>query len=232
MVRHRYHIWSIAFLLALISLGAAFDKASTDNEVIRRVPTIHKVVALTFDDGPDYKTTPEILAVLRAGGVKATFFVLGQHADSHPEIVAQAVSDGHEIASHAYTHRFLSRLSKEEYNLELDKAEKAILAVAPKPVLFRPPGGAYNDEVLTAAKERGYDIILWSIDPCDWQRPSVSHIVNTVLTEVKPGSIVLMHDGQHPLPTPEAVRIIVDKLKSLGFTFVTVSELLQYREEQ
>jgi polysaccharide deacetylase family sporulation protein PdaB len=232
MVRHRAEIWGVAVLFMAASIGLVYDKLNTGNEVIKKVPTTHKVVALTFDDGPHYKTTPQLLAVLREKQVKSTLFILGENAEKHPEILAQAVQDGHEIATHAYTHKLLSRLSKEEYNAELDRAEKVIRAVAPKPTLFRPPGGAYNDGVIAAARSRGYEVILWSIDPGDWRRPSVSHVVNAVLKDVQPGSIVLMHDGQYPLPTPEAVGIIIDKLREQGYTLVTISELLKYYEER
>ncbi|MCE5286253.1 MAG: polysaccharide deacetylase family protein [Pelosinus sp.] len=230
MVRHRLQIWGVAVLFMAASVGLVYDKLNTGKEVIKKIPTTHKVVALTFDDGPHYKTTPQLLAVLREKQVKCTLFILGENAESHPEILAQAAQDGHEIATHAYSHRLLNRLSKEEYSAELDKAEKVIRTVAPKPTLFRPPGGAYNEGVLTAARSRGYDVILWSIDPGDWRRPSVSQVVNTVLKEVEPGSIVLMHDGQYPLPTPEAVGIIIDRLREQGYTLVTVSQLLQYYE--
>lgn len=232
MVRHRLQIWGVAILFFAASVGVVYDKLDSGTEVIKKVPTTHKVVALTFDDGPHYKTTPQLLAVLREKKVKCTLFILGENAAKHPEILAQAVQDGHEIATHAYSHRLLNRLSKEEYNTELDRAEQVIRAVAPNPVLFRPPGGAYNDGVLSAAKARGYDVILWSVDPGDWRRPSVSSVVNTVLQDVRPGSIVLLHDGQYPLPTPEAAGIIIDKLRAEGYSLVTVSELLKYYEER
>lgn len=232
MLRHCLQIWGVATLFLAASAGLVYEKMSTDKEVIRSIPTTHKVAALTFDDGPHYQATPQLLAVLREKKVKSTFFVLGKHAEQHPEILAQAVADGHEIASHAYSHKLLHRLSKEAYDAELDQAERAICAVAPKPTLFRPPGGAYNEGVLSAARSRGYGVILWSIDPGDWRRPSVSYVVNNVLKEVQPGSIVLLHDGQYPLPTPEAVGIIIDRLQEQGFTLLTVSELLNYYEER
>jgi peptidoglycan/xylan/chitin deacetylase (PgdA/CDA1 family) len=190
-----------------------------------------KVVALTIDDGPHYKTTPQMLAVLREKKVKLTLFILGESAQRHPELLAQAVADGHEIATHAYSHNSLAKMSQVEVGEELDKAEKVIGMVAPKPTLFRPPGGAYNDKVLIEARKRGYRTILWSIDPADWRRPSVDHVVDTVMNHIQPGSIVLLHDGQYPLPTPQAIGIIIDRLREQGYSIVTVSELLQYYEE-
>lgn len=205
----------------------------SDNTVIKKVPTTHKVVALSLDDGPHYKTTPQILKVLKEKNVKVTFFVLGQNAQDHPEIVAQELADGHEIASHAYSHRLLTKLSQKEVAEELDKTEKTIIAAkAPQPTLFRPPGGAYNDSILEEARQRGYMTVIWSVDPGDWRRPSVASVVETIMTQVQPGSIVLLHDGQYPLPTGEALGIVIDKLREQGYSIVPISELLQYYEER
>lgn len=227
---YRWGIWGAVAFLTLSMAGVAHGILAGDVKIVKSVPTTHKVVALTVDDGPHYKTTPQMLAVLREKQAKVTLFILGENAEKHPEILAQAVADGHEIGSHAYSHKLLNRMSSAEYDAELDRAEKIITAVAPKPTVFRPPGGAYNDGVLAAARSRGYTPILWSVDPGDWRRPSVEHVVNTVLSNVKPGSIVLLHDGQYPLPTPEAIGIIIDRLREQGYTLVTISELLQYYE--
>ncbi len=228
--RNSWKIWGWSIGLALTTLVAATQGLTDKHMVIKQVPTTHKVVALTVDDGPHDKTTPQMLAVLREKKVRLTLFVLGSNVEKHPEILAQAVADGHEIASHGYSHRLLTKLSRAECEAEMDKAEKLITAAAPKPVLFRPPGGSYNDLVLKVARNHGYTPIIWSIDPKDWQRPSVDKVVNNVLTNVKPGSIVLLHDGQYPLPTPEAIGIIIDRLREAGYSIVTVSELLQYYE--
>lgn len=228
---HRWSIWGVTCCL-LISIAGLAQQSLDGSKVIKKVPTTHKVVALTFDDGPHYKTTPQLLAVLRQKEVKATLFILGENAAANPEILAQAVADGHEIGTHAYTHKMLPKIGPAATGQELDKAERAITAVAPKPVLFRPPGGAYNDAVLAEARARGYTTVIWSIDPRDWSRPSVNQVVDSVVNHVEPGSIVLMHDGQYPLPTPEAVPIIIDRLRQQGYTIVTVGELLQYYEER
>jgi len=232
MIILRPKFYGVVFGAILATAVVAQGLLADNNKVIKKVPTTHKVVALTIDDGPHYKTTPQMLAVLREKNVKLTLFILGENADSHPEILAQAVADGHEIATHAYSHNLLSKMSRAEVGAELDKAEKAITVVASKPTLFRPPGGAYNDTVTAEAGRRGYTTILWSIDPGDWRRPSVQHVVDNVMKNIEPGSIVLLHDGQYPLPTPEAIGIIIDRLRAQGYSIVTVSELLQYCEVQ
>ncbi len=201
------------------------------SRVIRKVPTTHKVIALTVDDGPHYKTTPELLAVLREKQVKATFFVLGANVEAHPDIVAQAVADGHEIASHAYSHKRLNRLTPAEVKAEFEQFEAIIRPIASPPKFFRPPDGAYNDGVVALARERGYTTVLWSIDTGDWRCPPVAQVVEAAVSNAKPGGIILMHDGQYPLPTPQAAGLIIDKLRSQGYQFLTMSELMQYYEE-
>lgn len=218
-------------LLALL-VGVAINHSIDQLHIISQVPTSHKVVALTIDDGPHYKVTPEILAVLKQKQVKATFFVLGQNVEEFPQLLAQEVADGHEIGAHTYSHPKLSTLDLDRIADEFDKAEKVITAVAPKPVLFRPPGGFYDKKVITTAHEKGYSVVLWSVDPHDWSRPPAEKVVNTVIHDIKPGSIILLHDGQYPLPTPQALGIIIDRLQEQGYKFVTVSELLQYNEVQ
>lgn len=201
-----------------------------NSHVVKKVLTTHKVVALTFDDGPSNKTTQEILAILKEKKVKATFFVVGENVEQFPNMVAQEVSEGHEIGIHTYDHKSLPTLNNDRIREELEKSEKAVAVVTAKPTLFRPPGGLYNETVLNVARDRGYTVILWSVDPRDWSAPPVNDIVENVMKNVKPGSIVLLHDLINPSPTPGALSIIIDRLKEQGYEFDTVSELLQYYE--
>jgi len=219
------------FILATAVIGEIAQTKLDNNQIIYQAQVPRKVIALTIDDGPHYKTTPEILEVLKAKQVKVTFFVLGINAEQSPALIAQEVRDGHEIGSHAYSHLSLPALTKKNIEEEFNKTEKIILSHAPQPVLFRPPGGMLNSKVIEVAEQKGYKVILWSIDPHDWQRPSTEKVVNFVLKEAKPGSIVLLHDGQYPLPTPQAIGTIIDALRKDGYEFVTVSELLQYKQE-
>ena len=223
-------IWGLFFLVTVM-VGIKVENQLIDiAPAIRKVPTSQKVVALTFDDGPLGTSTPTILTILKEKNVKATFFVAGERVKQFPALVKQEIAEGHEVGNHTYSHPRLTTLSKNKIEEELSKTEKVILEVAPQPTLFRPPEGAYNDTVLQLARDKGYLIILWSIDTNDWRSPPVGDIVNTVLKDIKPGSIILLHDGKYPSPTPEALGFIIDSLTSLGYEFVTVSELLQYYE--
>lgn len=224
-------IFSVSLLVVLTVVGAVHLVMSPNILAVRFVPTTHKVVALTIDDGPQPETTPRLLRTLKEKQAKATFFILGANAARHPDLVRQAASDGHEIGSHAYSHNYLNKMSPAEFEAEMEQTNQLIRQLAAQePKVFRPPGGAWNDAIAIAAQLRGQITILWSVDAGDWRRPSVGGAVNRILKNVKPGSIVLLHDGQPSLPTPEVVGIVIDTLREQGYQFVTVSELLQYYE--
>lgn len=226
----RFRLWSV-FTVGVVTASLLAGVMTMESGMaVKKVPTSHKVVALTFDDGPHPATTPALLAVLQAKQAKATFFVLGNRVQLYPNLAADIVNSGQELASHSYTHRFLNRLTPEELAEEIDKSEKVISAVGPKPTLIRPPGGGYNDRLVWELRQRGYTTVLWSIDPRDWAGKSVQRIVEIVVTQAGPGSIILLHEGEYAASTPAAVGIIIDRLRAQGYEFVTVSELLQYYE--
>lgn len=183
-------------------------------------------IALTFDDGPNATLTPKLLDLLAARHLKATFFVVGQNAADHPEVLKRAVREGHEIGNHTWSHPNLAKMSDEAVRRELQKTEDAIVAaIGKKPTLMRPPYGS-----ITARQKKwihdefGYRIILWDVDPLDWKRPGPSVVTARILKETRAGSIVLSHDI-HP-PTIEAMPVTFDQLMKKGFKSVTVTELL------
>lgn len=183
-------------------------------------------IALTFDDGPHATLTPKLLDLLAAHHMKTTFFVVGQNAADHPDILRRAVRDGHEIGNHSWSHPNLGKMSDEAVRRELQKTDDAIFsAIGKHPTLLRPPYGS-----ITARQKRwihddfGYRIIIWNVDPLDWKRPGPTVVCNRILKETRPGSIVLAHDI-HP-PTLEAMPATFDQLDRKGFKSVTVSELL------
>jgi peptidoglycan/xylan/chitin deacetylase (PgdA/CDA1 family) len=183
-------------------------------------------IALTFDDGPNKTLTPKLLDLLAAHHMKATFFVVGQNAADHPDILKRAVREGHEIANHSWSHPNLGKMSDEAARREVQKTDDAIVAaIGKRPTLLRPPYGS-----ITARQKRwmhddfGYRIIIWDVDPLDWKRPGPSVVTSRILKETHAGSIVLAHDI-HP-PTLEAMPATFDQLDAKGFKSVTVSELL------
>ena len=183
-------------------------------------------IAMTFDDGPSATLTPKLLDILAAHHIKATFFVLGEMVAEHPEILARAAREGHEIASHSWSHPNLAKMSQEGVRSQLQRTDDEIKnAAGVRPTLFRPPYGSITErEKRWIHDEFGYDIILWDVDPLDWRRPGPAVVRNRILKETRPGSIVLSHDI-HP-GTIEAMPSTFDELEAKGFKFVTVSELL------
>src|SRR3989440_5011502 len=183
-------------------------------------------IALTFDDGPNATLTPKLLDLLAARHLKATFFVVGQNAADHPEILKRAVREGHEIANHSWSHPNLGKMSDEGVRRELQKTDDAIVAaIGKRPTLMRPPYGSITArQKKWIHEEFGYRIIIWDVDPLDWKRPGPSVVTARILKETKAGSIVLSHDI-HP-PTIEAMPATFDQLMRKGFKSVTVTELL------
>jgi peptidoglycan-N-acetylglucosamine deacetylase len=184
-------------------------------------------IAMTFDDGPSATLTPKLLDLLAAHHIKATFFVIGENVAEHPDIIARAAREGHEIGNHSWSHPNFAKMSDLGVRSQLQRTDDAIKSAAGmRPTLLRPPYGS-----ITAREKRwihdefGYQIILWDVDPYDWKRPGPAVVRNRILKETQPGSIVLSHDI-HP-GTIEAMPSTFDALEAKGFKFVTVSELIR-----
>ena len=184
-------------------------------------------IAMTFDDGPSATLTPKLLDILAAHQIKATFFVIGENVAEHPEIVARAAHEGHEIGNHSWSHPNLAKMSDDGVRSQLQRTDDAIKsATGSRPTLLRPPYGSITSrEKRWIHDQFGYQIILWDVDPYDWKRPGPSVVRNRILKETRPGSIVLSHDI-HP-GTIEAMPSTFDALEAKGFKFVTVSELIR-----
>ncbi|HBZ81396.1 MULTISPECIES: polysaccharide deacetylase family protein [Brevibacillus] len=204
----------------------------TRGEIVWEVPTKSKIIALTFDDGPDPGYTPQIAALLKKYEAKSTFFVVGSRVSQYPEVVRSLAQDQHEIANHTYSHPDIRRLSPEQLREEVEKTQEAIhSATGIRPALFRPPGGYYSESIVHTAKQSGFLVIMWSWhqDTRDWADPGVKKIVDKVLNNARNGDIVLFHDyGGNRKQTVQALEQILPELKKRGYSFVTVSELMKH----
>ena len=216
--------FTLALALAFIPISA--DDALAD--VYFSCERDDKRIALTFDDGPHYKYTAEILDILAENDVRATFFVVGSLAEKYPELILRELSEGHEIASHTWSHPHLNMISKSALENELTVTEEFLYELAEyRPRLFRPPEGKCPENVLRVAAEMDYEVILWTVDTRDWAHTPTDVIVKTVLDGTESGSIILCHDFVGGVsPTPDALRKFIPELKRNGYKFVTVSELL------
>ncbi|MGX7197357.1 polysaccharide deacetylase family protein [Enterococcus olivae] len=186
-----------------------------------------KYVALTFDDGPNPATTPELLTILEQKEVHATFFMLGQNVENYPEIVKDIHDGGHVLASHSYSHPQLNAIGEDELKEEIRKTDKAIFdASGILPKTLRPPYGAIGPE---SAKIIGKPIIQWDIDSYDWQSKDKDATIQRINDTVVPGGIILMHDI-HP-STIAAVADVIDNLHEQGYEIVTIEDLLAHKEK-
>lgn len=202
-------------------------RPTEQNITFNSVHTDGPYIAMSFDDGPSATLTPKLLDLLAARHIKATFFVIGENVMEHPEVVARAAREGHEIGNHSWSHPNLAKMSQESVRSQLQRTDDAIKnATGERPTLMRPPYGSITDrEKHWIHDEFGYRIILWDVDPYDWKRPGPAVVRNRILKETRPGSIVLSHDI-HP-GTIEAMPSTFDELEAKGFKFVTVSELIR-----
>lgn len=195
--------------------------------VVTRVATNEKFMALTFDDGSDSANTVEILDILGKYNVKSTFFITGENATYHPESAKKILDKGHEIGNHSYNHPHLNKLTAGEIKTEIEDCKTAMMIATNTTVmpLFRPPYGEYNSTALTVVDSIGYPwTIMWTIDTIDWNGTLADVMVNKVLTNAKPGAIVLMHvSGTY---TTEALPAMIEGLRLDGYTLTTISDML------
>ena len=184
-----------------------------------------KVVALTFDDGPNPATTNQALDTLSKYGIKATFFVLGKNVSGNEEILKRMKSDGHVIGNHSWSHPVLSKLSLDEAKKQITDTEDALTKVlGSSSKLMRPPYGAITDDIRNSLD---LSFIMWDVDSLDWKSKNEAAILTEIQRQVKNGSIILMHDIH--AETVHALPKVIDYLKGQGYDFVTVPEMLNSR---
>lgn len=182
-------------------------------------------VALTFDDGPHPTVTPQILDILQKYDVQATFFLVGQRVQQHPEIVQRIVEEGHEIGNHTWSHPNITTLPINGVQQEFIKTNEAIIAATNyAPTVFRPPYGATSD---TLEKLLPIPSVLWSIDTLDWRHRDPQQTIAIVNKHLHNNAIILMHDIHQP--TADALETIILNLQHANYDCVTASEILLYK---
>ena len=232
----------IAALVLFVLVSIFFDQAVlTRGGTTYHEPITDKVVALTFDDGPSPQWTPRILVELDHAGVKATFFMLGEHVDRFPAIARMVAEKGHEIGNHTYDHALLPFNNKNDIARELNECARAIRqATGKETVLFRPPKAWLTPAEKAEIKRLGYRTVLWSLNSKDWVTFDDKFIIRFLVNHVRPGDIILFHDsggvfgveGGDRHETVQTIVPLVRKLRAKGYRFVTVSELVKLGEAQ
>jgi peptidoglycan-N-acetylglucosamine deacetylase len=223
------------FLLALI-LFIAFglkklaetSKFQLFGQMITRVDTPEKVIALTYDDGPHPIYTRRLLKVLNQFQVKATFFVIGHQVEQYPEIAQDVHQQGHELGNHSYSHRRLILTSRSAIRDEIAKTDRLIRELGVQQAIhFRAPFGYKRVRLPLVLSQLKKKNVLWNLDPRDYRASSSESVVDYVLDQASPGAIVLLHDGGGDRAlTAEATAQLIPRLQAQGYRFATVSELL------
>jgi peptidoglycan/xylan/chitin deacetylase (PgdA/CDA1 family) len=217
---------ALLLLLLLAGFGARWlTYVAPIGKSHRRANTTRRLVALTFDDGPDPRYTAELLKVLRGRQVKATFFMLGRRIEENPDLAKQVHAAGHELGNHSYSHPRMVFRTPAFVRDEIEKTDRLLEGIGAKAArLFRAPYGQQLLTVPYVLSRMGKANIRWNVDPEDFGADDSGTIASSVLSQVGPGSIILLHDNQPH--TPAAVDRIVEELSARGFGFVTVGELL------
>ncbi|MER7417900.1 polysaccharide deacetylase family protein [Micromonospora peucetia] len=180
------------------SPGGTPSPGPTDGPFGAQTTSGTSLVALTFDDGPDPQYTPQVLALLREHQVRATFCVVGENAQAHPDLIRAIAADGHTLCNHSWNHDVtLGSKSPAAIQSDLLRTSAAIRAAVPDaPVAYyRQPGGAWTGQLVSVAHELDMIPLHWTVDPADWEVPGASRIAATVVAGVVPGSVVLLHDA-------------------------------------
>jgi len=221
-------LYGLCLCLAVLALFKQFARyesarisASADASAIC-APAEVKRVALTFDDGPHPVYTEQLLDGLSERGVKATFFVTGQNAELHPDIIKRLHDEGHLIGNHTYSHIQLTPANKETFKNELIQTNKIIKNITGEEVQYvRPPYGSWDKTLET---ELNMFPVLWNVDPLDWCTSNTNRVANSIIKNVSENSIILMHDYYDS--SVKAALLVVDELIKGGYEFVTVDQIL------
>jgi peptidoglycan/xylan/chitin deacetylase (PgdA/CDA1 family) len=191
-------------------------------------PDSVRAVALTFDDGPHRWHTPKLLEILRMRGIKASFFVVGKCAAENPLLLQKIQEEGHCIANHSWSHPDLTRFAKDDLISEIRYCNQVVEALTGKrPKFFRPPGGRWNDEVLRIVSDEGLLPVLWTVNGYDVPPRPPEELAELILRRTRPGAIILLHDGGGA--TAEALPVIIERLLSGDYLFVTLDQMFPAR---
>jgi len=225
--------WCAAIVIALIivvGLGVAFPQLSLFGRFICRGDRTGKRVALTFDDGPDARSTPALLDLLRAEQVTAAFFCVGRRVEAERELAARIVREGHLLENHSFGHsNFTNFFTVARLLSELEQTQTAVRdATGVAPTLFRPPMGLSNPRVFEAARSVGLKVIGWSARGLDTQTDDLQLVVDRIARRLLPGAIILLHDGNIPAERlVMTVKLLLVTLRERGFEVVRLDRMLK-----
>ncbi|AEF93214.1 polysaccharide deacetylase [Desulfotomaculum nigrificans CO-1-SRB] len=228
-----YTLLTMVFSFSLVLLDFR-NIAMSNRNILYRVNTSQKIVALTFDDGPDPRFTPDILDILQQYHCKATFFVVGQNLELHQNLVKRALAEGHEVGNHTMSHTNLHAIPQQAVFAEINNCSQSIAAltgVAPK--FFRPPVGITNPSIEKTASNLGMVEVHWTVAIENQSAPTPEAMARRVLERVRPGSIILLHDGRlDRSKTVQSLPLLLQGLDEKGYQAVTLTQLLKTQTEE
>ena len=219
----------VCFLL-YAGAGVAIPQVRFFGNFICRGNKTKKQIALTFDDGPDPRSTPQLLDLLREQKIPAAFFCIGKHVKKNPELAARIIHEGHQLENHSFAHsNYTNFYGCARLRTELRQAQSVIeKAVGSAPKFFRPPVGLSNPNTFRAARDLDLQVVGWSIRSLDTVIASPEKIVARIKRGLQPGAIILLHDGNIPAEKLLAtVKSLLDELRQLGYEVVRLDELLK-----
>lgn len=228
---------ALLLYLGILVVLALVPRLEAFGDYLCRVPDVDGLVALTFDDGPDPRTTPRVLEALEQRGQRATFFVIGQKAEAHPELLRRIREGGHQLALHGYVHhRLYAFLTPTAVQQDIERAQDAVeAATGIRPALFRPPVGQASPRTVIGARRAGVALVGWSTRTGDGSpRTSPEAVTARARRGLRPGAILLLHDAperadeavsREPV-TLSALPRILDALEEKGLRSVTLEELV------
>jgi peptidoglycan-N-acetylglucosamine deacetylase len=215
----------VVFWIEPLGVLGVFERITPN--IIYRVRTERPLVAISFDDGPHPEFTPQVLEILERSDARATFFLIGERALSYPQVVSQIRAGGHEVGNHYFRNGPTLLDSDAEFAGNLEKTEKA-LGMSAGRKLFRPPGGMAWSRQVRIAQAKGYECVLGCEYPHDPMRPPVWYIEWLIAKNLRPGSIVILHDGiSDPRRSIQALPNVLSAGRKRGLQFVSIGELLE-----
>lgn len=228
-IRYVLLVLLVSVLLAIsfngVSSAQVFFGYSTKLVPVYSVQTDKKQVAISFDAAWGADKTEKIMETLKEYNVNATFFLVGFWVDKYPELVKKISDNGFEIGTHSNTHPDMTKLSRDSAKLELTTCIEMIESITSKKVeLFRPPYGAYNNQLIEVCNELNIIPIQWSVDSLDWKGLSAQEITTRIINGAKSGSIILCHNNSDHIV--EALPMVLDRLMGQGYTVTSVGELV------
>lgn len=224
-------VLTVCFATYTLALHPNMTNWEKERVLVRNVQVGEKVVALTFDDGPDSVNTPYLLDVLKKHQARATFFVVGNRMEKLPQVIVRINSEGHELGNHSYSHADFNHLDKNAIQNEIRQTNQLIHEISGQtPRYFRPPGGYLSYEMMELTVNEGMIVGYWTYqqDSKDWRKGTTAKsIADHVINNIRPGQILIFHDGAaNGMASAQAVDLIITGLHQQGYRFVSLGELI------